>query len=219
MLNRRRIALASIGVAVLLIGGAALWFYVALHHVPRFYVEAGKLDSTARKSGSDEMLRRTAELASDANRRGRWKQVFTAEQINGWLAIDLVENHPALLPRELHDPRVAIHDGQIIVGCQYEGQVSTVASLEADASLQGPNLIAIRIRRARAGAVPLPLDKLLPQAIRALENAGCTVELRQASADPVLLITLNPQTRRGRTLVLESLSVRDGQIEVEGQTK
>ncbi len=204
---------------MLLVGGAALWFYVALHHVPRFYQEAGKFDSTARKSGSDEMLRRTAELASDANRRGRWREVFTAEQVNGWLAVDLVENHSTLLPPELHDPRVAIHDGQIIVGCRYDGQVSTVASLEADASLQGPNQIAIRIRRARAGAVPLPLDKLMPQAIRALENAGCTVELHQASADPVLLITLNPQTRRGRTLVLESLAIREGQIEVAGETK
>jgi len=204
---------------VLLIGGAALWFYVALHHIPRFYEEAGKLDSTARQNGSDEMLRRTAELASDTNRRGHWQEVFTAEQINGWLAVDLVENHPTLLPAELSDPRVAIHDGQIIVGCRYDGQVSTVASLEADASLQGPNQIAIRIRRARAGAVPLPLDKFMPQAIRALENAGCTVELRQASADPVLLITLNPQTRRGRTLMLESLTVREGQIEVAGETR
>jgi hypothetical protein len=219
MSQKRRIALASIGVVVLLVGGAALWFYLALHHVPRFYEEADKLDSTARKGGSDEMLRRTAELASDANRRGRWQVIFTAEQINGWLAVDLVDIHPTLLPPELRDPRVAIHDGQIIIGCRYEGQVSTVASLEADVSLQGPNQIAIRIRRARAGAVPLPLDKFVPQASRALENAGCTVELRQAAADPVLLVTLNPQTRRGRTLVLETLSVREGQIEVAGETK
>jgi hypothetical protein len=219
MSKRRRIALASIGIVVLLVGGAALWFYLALHHVPRFYEEAGKPDAMARKSGSDEMLRRSAELASDANRRGRWQAVFTAEQINGWLAVDLVENHPTLLPPELHDPRVAIYDGQIIVGCHYEGRVSTVASLEADASLQGPNVIAIRIRRARAGAVPLPLDKLMPQAVSALENAGCTVELRQASADPVLLITLHPQTRHGRTLVLETLTLREGQLEVAGETK
>jgi hypothetical protein len=217
--KRRRIAFALVGIAVLLVGGAALWLDLALHHVPRFYEEAGKLDSTARKKGSEEMLHRTAELASDANRRGRWRQIFTADQINGWLAVDLVDNHPQLLPPTLHDPRVAIHAGQIIVGCQYEGQVSTVASLDADVSLQEPNLLAVRIRRARAGGVPLPLDRFLPEATHTLENAGCVVELRQAGADPVLLITLNPQSNRGRTLILQSLSVREGEIEVTGETK
>jgi hypothetical protein len=217
--KRRRIAFALVGIAVLLVCGAALWFDLALHHVPRFYEEAGKLDPAARKKGSEEMLHRTAELASDANRRGHWKQVFTAEQINGWLAVDLVENHPLLLPPALHDPRVAIHDGQIIVGCQYEGQVSTVASLEADVSLQELNRLAVRIRRARAGGVPLPLDRFLPEAMHTLENAGCIIELRQAGADPVLLITLNPQTNRGRTLILQALAVREGEVEIAGETK
>jgi hypothetical protein len=217
--KRRRIAFALIGFALLLVCGAGLWFDLALHHVPRFYEEAGKVDPTARKKGSDEMLHRTTELASDANRRGHWQQVFTAEQINGWLAVDLVENHPQLLPPALHDPRVAIHDGQIIVGCQYDGHVTTVASLEADVSLQGPNQVAVRIRRARAGGVPLPLDRFLPEAMRTLENAGCIVELHQAGADPVLLITLSAQTKRGRTLILQALSVHEGEIEVAGETK
>ena len=156
---------------LLLIGGGA-WVYFALRHVPRFYEEAVKIDPAQRKQGSDEMLRRSASLRNDARKRGRWQAAFTAEQINGWLAVDLVENYPKLLPPEVHDPRVAIHDGQIVVGCRFDGKVSTIVSLEADVSLPEPNVIAVRIRRARAGAVPLPLDKFLPEAIRALQDAG-----------------------------------------------
>jgi hypothetical protein len=165
------------------------------------------------------MLRRSAALASDANRRGRWQAIFRADQINGWLAIDLVQNHPKLLPPELNDPRVAIHSGQIIVGCRYHGQVSAVVSLEADVSMQETNVVAVRIRRARAGAIPLPLDKLMPDAIRSLQNAGFLVELRQSGADPVLLVTLRLQTDRGRELLLKTLILRDGELDVAGETR
>jgi hypothetical protein len=207
------------GLAVLLIGGGSALVYFAVHHVPRFYEEAVNIAPTQQKQGSDEMLRRSAALASDANRRGRWQAIFTADQINGWLAVDLVQNHPKLLPQELHDPRVAIHQGQIIVGCRYDGQVSTVVSLEADVTLQETDVVAVRIRRARAGAIPLPLDKFMPEAIRFLRNAGFLVELRQSGADPVLLVTLRLQTDRGRDLLLKTLALRDGEVDVAGETK
>ncbi len=219
MSTKRRLAFALLGTLVLLIVAAGAWFYFAVHHVPRFYEEAGKLPPAERKKESDEMLRRSASLVSDANRRGRWQSIFTAEQINGWLAVDLVENHSKALPRELHDPRVAIHPGEVIVGCRYDGQVSTIVSLEADVALQAQNVVVVRIRRARAGAIPLPLDKFLPEARRALENAGCIVELRQNGADPVLLITLPLRTDRGRELVLKTLAVREGEIDMAGETK
>jgi hypothetical protein len=217
--KKRRIVFTIVGVAALLVGGGGAAVYFAVHHVPRFYEEAVNIAPTQQKRGSDEMLRRSAALASDANRRGRWQAIFTAEQINGWLAVDLVQNHPKLLPPELHDPRVAIHQGQMIIGCRYNGQVSTVVSLEADVSLQETNVIAVRIRRARAGAIPLPLDKFMPEAIRSLQNAGFLVELRQSGADPVLLVTLRLQTDRGRDLLLKTLALRDGEVDVAGETK
>jgi hypothetical protein len=217
--RKRRIAFALVGIIVLVLVAGVAWLYLAIRHVPRFYEEAGKLSAEARKKGSDELVRRSAELASDTNRRGHWQQIFTAEEINGWMAVDLVENYPKLLPRELREPRAAIHPNEIIVGCRYDGKISTIVSLEADVSLQAPSVIAVHVRRARAGAVPLPLDKFLPEAIRSLENAGCLVELRQSGADPVLLITLPLRTSNGRTLVLTTLSVRDGEIDVAGETK
>ena len=215
----RRIVLSLLGAVVLSLIGGGAWVYFALRHVPRFYEDAVTVARGPRKAGSDEMLRRSAALRNDANRRSRWQAVFTAEQINGWLAVDLVENYPKLLPPTIHDPRVAIHDGQIIVGCRYDGKVSAVVSLEADVSLPEPNVIAVRIRRARAGAVPLPLDKFLPEAIDALKRAGFVVELRQAGADPVLLVRVPLQTDRGRTLNLQSLTLRDGEIDVAGESK
>ena len=54
------------------------------------------------------MLRDIAAIESAVNTPGRWQTTITAEEINGWLAVDMVKNHPKLLPPTFHDPRVAI---------------------------------------------------------------------------------------------------------------
>ena len=149
MLRRFRIPLIVVGTLLLLLAGGGVWFWLAVRHVPHFYVDALAVDPVELKQDSDKMVRRTAALSNDARKEGHWDAVFTADQINGWLAVDREENHPQLIPHEFHDPRVAIHDGQIIVGCRYEGrQMNTVLSLTADVYLQLPNVVALRIEPA-----------------------------------------------------------------------
>ncbi len=198
------------------------WLFFAVHQTPRFYDEAVRVEPARRKQGSDQMLRRSAAVISDVKKKKPWEAIFSADEINGWLAVDLVENYPHLLPAELRDPRVAIGPHEIVVGCRYEGpRVSTVVSIEAGVTLQEPDVLAIRIRHARAGAVPLPLDKLLPEVSRTLQSAGCLVEQRQVEADPVLIVTLPARAdRSGKGLpVLEKLELRDGEIYIAGQGK
>jgi hypothetical protein len=221
MSRRVRTGLIALGVVVLLLVAGGAWLLLALRHVPRFYEEAGKVEPVKRQKGSDELLRRSATLHNDVIKPGQWQALFTADQINGWLAVDLVQNHPKLLPPELHDPRVAIEPHRLRIGCLYDGEVSTVASIEAEVTLQEPNVIAVRIRRARAGAVPLPLDKFMPRVVRAVQSAGFPVELRQIEADPVLIIRVTPpaDSRSHLTPVLESLELRDNEIYVAGESK
>ncbi len=221
MSRRVRLGLIALGVVVLLLVAGGAWLFLALRHVPRFYEEAGSVEPVKRQKGSDELLRRSASLHNDVIKPGRWQALFTAEQINGWLAVDLVQNHPQLLPREFHEPRVAIEPHRLRIGCRYEGEVSTVASIEAEVALQEPNVIAVRIRRARAGAVPLPLDRFMPRVVQALHSAGFLVELRQIDADPVLIIRVTPpiDSHSHLTPILETLELRANEIYVAGQSK
>ena len=130
MLRRFRVPLIVVGILLLLVAGTGVWLWLAVRHVPHFYADALAVDRIEQKQASDKMVRRTADLASDVAKEGHWDAVFTADQINGWLAVDREQNHPQLIPHEFHDPRVAIHDGQMIVGCRYEsGQINTVLSL------------------------------------------------------------------------------------------
>ena len=195
--------------------------WLAVRHVPHFYEDALAVDPVVEKQASDKMVRRTAALSNDAHRDGHWEAVFTADQINGWLAVDREQNHPQLIPHEFHDPRVAIHDGQLIVGCRYDnGKLNTVLSLTADAYIQSPNVLALRIERARAGAIPLPLNDVTSQLVAACENLGCKVELREVGADPLLLVTLPLPTNSPRegTVRVETVELREGELHVAGQT-
>jgi hypothetical protein len=220
-LRRFRIPLIVVGVVLVLLAGAGIWFWLAVRHVPHFYVDALAVDPVEQQQASDKMVRRTAALSNDARKEGHWDAVFTADQINGWLAVDREQNHPQLIPNAFHDPRVAIHDGQLIVGCRYEsGQMDTVLSLTADVYLQSPNVLALRIQRARAGAVPLPLKDVTSQLVAACENLGCKVELREVGADPLLLLTLPLPTNSAHdgTIRVETVELREAELHIAGQT-
>jgi len=217
-----RVALAVLGVVALLAAGGGVWLYFAVHHVPHFYAEALAAPPAARKQASDEMVRRSTALSNDARHDGRWQASFSTDQINGWLAVDLLQNHSRTLPPEFQEPRVAIHPGQMVVGCRYASpRLNTVLSLTADVYLQEPNVLALRIRQARAGAVPLPLKDVMDKIVHTGENFGFVAALRQIEADPLLLLTL-PATdgdRRGGDVHVDSVELREGELFVAGHTE
>lgn len=221
MLRRFRVPLIVVGVLLLMLAVAGVWLWLAVRHVPHFYADALAVDPGEQQQASDKMVRRTTALSNDLHKDGHWDAVFTADQINGWLAVDREENHPKLIPHEFHDPRVAIHDGQLIVGCRYEsGQMNTVLSLTGDVYLQSPNVLGVRIERARAGAVPLPLKDVTSKLVAACENIGCKVELREVGADPLLLLTLPlpDNSARDGTIRVETVELREGELHIAGQT-
>jgi hypothetical protein len=221
MLRRFRIPLIIVGVVVLLLAGGGLWFWLAVRHVPHFYVDALAVDPVEQQQASAKMVRRTTALSNQMRNDGHWDAVFTADQINGWLAIDREQNYPKLIPTEFHDPRVAIHEGQMIVGCRYESlQLDTVLSLTADTYMQQPNVLALQIQRARMGAVPLPLNDVTKRLVAACKDRGCKVELREVGADPLLLITLPMPANSARygTIWLETVELREGELHLAGQT-
>jgi hypothetical protein len=224
-----KIAAWIVAAVFLLAGVAAVVFYRALHHVPEFYQQALQGDPVKEKAAGHEMQMRTVELASHAQVAGRWQQTFTAEQINGWLAVgrfqksdDVSPEARDLIPDVLIDPRVAIEPDGITIACRFDTGTAgqTVLSLKIDAYLTEENEIALRIRKARAGAIPAPLDVVLTRLSDALVRAKCKVRSSQVDGDPVVLVSLPPVGKRGElTVRLDTLRLNEGKIEVAGTSK
>ena len=152
---------------------------------------------------------------------GKWHTHFTAEQINGWLAVDFVKNHLAALPPLFHNPRVSIDSDGIVLACRYEGGiVSTVLTLTVEPYVPEENVLALRIVRVRAGLVPMPLEKVLDGISDAARRSEWRIEWRQSGGDPVALLSAPPPDNAGDLAVkIETVRLGKGDIFVSGSTE
>jgi hypothetical protein len=218
MRKRTRVILAVLLGLALLVILALFLLYKATQHVPEEYRAAMEIDPVRQREGSDEMLRQAGALAGDLKKEGRWEVLFTAEQINGWLAVDMVEYHPDLLPEGFSDPRVVITpDCIMLFGRIDQDGRRSVVSLTVEPYLPEPNVLAVRIRDARAGLVPLPLGDVLEALSDSAIRGGFDIHWQQAEGDPVALISiLSTLDNDGRTVSIDDLRLDNGEIFLSG---
>ena len=216
--RNRVLLLAAAGVATLILL-VLLGLFLAARHEPAFYREALHIDRAVLEKGSDHMLRQTTALANAVRRKGHWEALFTAEQINGWLAVDMARNHPDTLPPMLRDPRVAIDSRHITIACRFDRDgLSSVLSLTVEPYMPEPNVVALRIVKARAGLLPVPLGQVLDGLSEAAHNMQVHIEWRRAGGDPVAMFSL-PPTDGDRPVRSETLRLGDGEVYVAGTTQ
>jgi uncharacterized protein YpmS len=220
-MSRRNRLLFFIAVGlVILIVLALLGVYLAAQHEPAFYREAMEIKPAVLEKASDQMLKQIAALQSALNRQGRWQATITAEEINGWLAVDLVKNHPNTLPPTVRDPRVAIDPNEMTVGCRFEqAGVSSVVSLTVQPYLPEPNVVALRIVRCRAGALPMPLKSVIDGLSKAAGNMQLRLRWGPAGNDPVAMLSLPEDDDAERVVRIETLELRQGEIFISGVTE
>jgi hypothetical protein len=214
------IAASVLGGLMLVVAGGVFALYRASQQVPEFYQEALQADPAIQTRTSDHMLQKAADLASDLKREGQWQALFTAEEINGWLAVDLVQNHPHALPPGVSQPRVAIGPQEMMLACRLRREdLSGVLSLTIEPYVAEPNVIAVRIRKVRLGALPLPLKQVLDQISQAARQMDFHLQWQQADGDPVALISVPPpRDEKNQRVQVENLRLGEGEIFVSGTT-
>ncbi len=188
--------------------------------MPTFYKQALKATPAAQRRASDEMLRKTGDLINDVKKKEHWEALFTDAQINGWLAVDVQQKHPKSLPREVRDPRVIIEPDRLILAFRLiRGKWSTVVSLVLEPSVPEPNVLALRIRKARGGTLPLPLERILDEISKVAERLEFPLQWRQADGDPVALISLPPPHDDDHKLIqINTLRLGQGELFLSGTT-
>lgn len=221
---RKWIIIAAMVVgSLLLIALIALWLtYRATQQPVPWYDEMVYIEPTLAESAGDELEQHALALVSDVKRPNeRWEAIFTEEQVNGWLAADLVEKYSDSLPAGVTDPRVAIDEGGVRFACRYEGdRLSTVFNAVTHVYLTDePNVLAVRIRRARAGALPLPLKRILDGATSAAQQRGIPIRWVEQRGDPVALVTVPSHFADvPGQLQVDTLLLREGEVYMAGRT-
>lgn len=197
---------------VALLGGA----YYAARQVRPFYEQALKIEPEVLERGRLEMESRATILYSDAKQVGRWQALFTAEQINCWLATQLTQNSGTELPANFRDPRVAIAHDVLTLGFRTSsGGVETVVSVDAAVSLTDDGAVAVQLIAVKAGALPLPVLQLADQLADACKKMKLPVRWTRNGGRPVALVEI----RSKEPVYVDAIQLDDGQLYVAGHTE
>ena len=212
-----------LGLALLFLTAiATIGVYRASQQAPKFYVEALSVEPEKQAEAGDELEREALELNNQVRQEGRWVAHFTDKQINGWLASDLPEKFPRMLPAGVSAPRVALERSLAQIACRYEQSgFSTVVVLGVECHLTDePNTVAVRIRHIRAGQIPVPLGNSLDEISQRAGESGLPLRWSTIEGDPVALITIPEQIEelKDRLLRLETIELRPGVLLLSGRT-
>jgi hypothetical protein len=203
------------GVAAVALGSV----YWAMGRIRPFYAKAIQLDPQTLETGSRELESRATALYSEARQPGEWQAAFTAEQINGWLALKLAEVYGDALPKEISQLRVAIDDDRFTLGFRARrGGVDTVVSADAAVMLTEQGEIAIRLLSVEAGTLPLPVMQIADEVSRACQELQLPVRWTQEAGQPVALVDVNGDASNSRQIHLDTVELRDGTLYLAGHT-
>jgi hypothetical protein len=214
---------ALFALVAILVVALALWR--PWEHEEDWYVEAtAPPEPAVRKEqveAGEEFEHKATELHNEAKHTGAWEASFTDDQVNGWLAYDLNEKFPDRLPKTISDPRVKfLADNAKIAFRVQAASTDSVIIVGVDVYLTDkPNQLAIRLRDAHAGLVPLPKKQVVDTVKKAAVKLNVPIEWQQLDSDPVLLLQVPDQIEQvdGR-LTLETVEVRDGEVYFTGRT-
>jgi hypothetical protein len=210
------IAVGSLGLVVI------FCVVLSFRSAPTFYTNALTIETSASKTAGDEFERRTLDLTNKTKRVGKWSATFSNDQINGWLATDLIEKFPGSLPPSIADPRVDLQAEEISLALHWSWWgLGGVAVLRADIfCTDRPSEIAIRFKGARTGVLSLPIKSIGDAIAGSLASSGFSTRWTEIDGDPVL-IALPPASFRQRDrarIAIKSIDVKESEVMITGET-
>lgn len=219
---RRRwfvVGLAVVSIGAVAVGLGLFGVYKAAQEVPEFYAEAVAVPETHADELSEDFTKDVLALAGDVEKEGSWSSIFTDEQINGWLTVDLVEKHPKLLPPNFEQPRIKILDSHVRIGvkCELSG-VKTIAWMDVEGQMTKDQELALRFRQIRAGALPLPQSSILDAVKKAAETFELPLRWSNENGDPIAIVGLPTRTEKGLSYRLDRFTLTAGQLFLAGRT-
>ena len=215
-----------IAITLLVVGaiGAvfAWWAYQKTKEVPEFYARAVESIPEDTKEAVKHVEREVEELQKNVTRPGSWHAVFSAGEINAWLKQELPKKFPKLLRQGVQDPRLMIEEGRLLIAARYkDSRIDTVVSFQIAPKLtELPNVLALHVSDLRAGALPLPLDQFLQKISKETAKGDVDVKWEMTDDGPVARISVPSEHPNYvvSPVIVESIILRDGEIEVEGHS-
>lgn len=215
MTPRRFVGMGTILAAILAIP-AAIWF--SLTYQPAYYRESLSLPQAQREVKAKHFVAQSLQLRNDICNEPNWEAVFSDQEVNAWLAEDLVTHFADQLPPEVHDPRVLFEMDRVILAFQLErAGVQSVITVIARPRVPEGNTVELTLEKIRAGILPVPADNILDRIVEHVRGHGVDVQWRRREGYPVVVMRYTPNLNRD-DVQLEDVEIRSGQIRLAGRS-
>ncbi len=218
--------ITTIAVMVLIVGLSCSWWAVQqTRHIPEFYQRATGTAESGKQSCGEILLETSAKSEFDSSDEpgfASWSAIFTVDEVNAWLAKELPTSFPQLLAQGATDPRICIEDGRVLAAARYKTQrLDLVISCELAVELtEEPNMLALRVKHLRAGALPIPLSSFLTGISKEAAKGDVDIRWDDTHAGPVALVKVPSEHPRYVTspVLVESVQLVDGALVLSGNT-
>ncbi len=213
--RKRVIVLGLIATALVALPGA-IW--LSLTHRPNFYRALVEVPLAQREAKAKRFVASSLQLRNDISNEHDWQAVFSDQEVNAWLAGDLVAHFADQIPPQIHEPRIAFEADRVTLAFQLDsGPIRSVIWVVAQVRVPEDNVVALTVEKVRAGVVPIPVDRFIGPLTRQARERGLDVRWAEEGGQPVALIRYRPDTGRS-DVVLERLAIRQGQIRLSGRS-
>ncbi len=208
---------------MLIVAGFFIYYIYRTTQIEPVFYQAILLESPAElEVAGDQFETRIIEMQNQVQQNLDWSSVLKEKEINGWLAIDCPSKFPELIPPRLSQPRVQIQDSEIKLAFRYRtSRFSVIVTFAGDIFVaDDTGEIAIRIKQARSGIIPIPIAKLADRMTDHLRKSGFDVTWTQIENDPVALLRI-PHDKfqlADQAIRIESIVCRDQQLELVGSS-
>jgi hypothetical protein len=177
-----------------------------------------RLSRVQRAGRAKRFVAGSLQLRNDICNEPSWEAVFSDEEVNAWLAEDLVTHFADQLPPEVDEPRVMFEPNRITLAFQLrQGGFQSVITVVARPRVPGGNTVELTLEKIRAGILPVPADNILDRIIEHARYHGIDMEWARRDGYPVVLMRYTPNNER-EDVQLEEVQISDGQIRLAGRS-
>lgn len=196
-----------------------LAFQACLNYQPAFYRARRAVPAAQRQVEARSFVAQSLQLRNDILNEPRWEASFSDEEVNAWLAEDLVTHFADQIPPGVHDPRVAFEPDRVTLAFQLDrGAIRSLIWVVLRVEVPEPNRVALTFEKIRAGMVPISADSLLEPIARHARQRGLDVQWDTVDGLPRVLVGYRPDARRS-DVVLERLLILNGQVRLAGRSE
>src|ERR1022692_4502051 len=210
------------GITALILAGGVIALGALAKHEPSFYLQRQGAPSKERTGLALTFASHFGQMMQDRGRKVIWGCNATEAEMNSFFAEMLMQQGEAEGLRNLgiSAPSVFLEQDHLRLAFRYgSGWFSTIISYELKVWLvpKEPNVIAVEVLRARAGALPISNHSILRQLSEFGRKQNYRVTLYRHEGNSVAIIDLQGDQQQPKN-VLTALTITPNLLSIRGRT-